>query len=113
MSRRVTIGIIGWVLLIVGIFIFFYGPHDDTWTMLCGACVRVGLIMLALWLAFPQVSRVPPWIYGCSLVALIVVAARPKWIVWVGPSLVALWLVRPRPGKKDGDKHKRPASNRS
>ena len=113
MSRRLTIGIIGWLLLIVGIGLFFFGPRNDTGMMLCGACVRVGLIMLALWLAFPQVSRVPPWIYGCSLAALIVVAARPKWIIWVGPALLALWFLRPRPDKNGRNKKNRPASDHS
>ncbi len=113
MPRRASIGIIGIVLLIAGGVLYgIYGVQGGTGSAICGACVRVGIVMLALWLAFPQVSRVPPWIYGCSLAALIVIAAKPRAIIWVGPALVALWLLRPRPGKTSpAERPKRPVSN--
>jgi len=99
-NRRLIIGIIALVLLAVAGYLWCFRPDGDFWTTLCGACVRVGAVMAALWLAFPSVSRVPGWIYGIMLVGGIVVAVRPKWIVWVGPALVALWILRPRPQKK-------------
>jgi hypothetical protein len=102
MSRRTTIAIIGFALLIVGGGLYFFGPEQESWLTFCGACVRVGAIMVALWLAFPQVSRVPGWLYGCTLAGLVVVAFRRWAILWVGPTLVALWLLRPRTPKGSG-----------
>jgi hypothetical protein len=102
MSRRTTIGIIGWLLLIVGTGLFFFGPKDDTWYVVSAAGIRVGALMLALWLAYRHLARVPMWLYGCTLTVLILIAARPKWALWLGPTIVALWLLRPRPSKTEG-----------
>jgi hypothetical protein len=102
MSRRTTIALIGFALLLVGAGLYFYGPQKESWLAFCGACVRVGAIMVALWLAFPQVSRVPGWLYGCTLAGLVVIAFRRWAILWVGPTLVALWLLRPRTPKQGG-----------
>jgi hypothetical protein len=100
MSRRTTIAVIGFALFGVGAGLYFFGPRQESWLTFCGACVRVGAIMVALWLAFPQVSRVPGWLYGCTLAGVVVVAFRRWAILWVGPTLVALWLLRPRTPKQ-------------
>ena len=42
MPRRTTIGIIGWLLLIVGAGLFFFGPQEDTWYVVSAAGIRVG-----------------------------------------------------------------------
>jgi hypothetical protein len=107
MPRRTTIGIIGWLLLFVGVGLFFFGPREDTWYMVSAAGIRVGALMLALWLAYRHVSRVPMWLYGCTLTVLILIAARPKWALWLGPAIVAIWLLRPRPNKDDDLREKR------
>jgi len=71
MSRRTTIGIIGCVLFVIGGVLWFRGPQGDTAVALCGACVRVGVVMLALWLAYEatgeqryldEVDRILGWI---------------------------------------------------
>ena len=54
MSRRTTIGIIGCLLLIVGVGLLFFGPKDDTWYVVRSAGIRVGALMLTLWLAYRQ-----------------------------------------------------------
>ena len=91
--RRHAIGIVSVIFLTLGVGMWIGNPAGDFWI---GASIRIGAVLLALWLAFPQVSRVPPWIYGSTLVLALVVAAKPKWIVWVLPTLIALWLLRPR-----------------
>lgn len=94
--RRPMIGIIALVLLTAAVVLAVrpldWGGHQA----LLAACVRVGAVMTALWLAYPQVSRLPKWIVPTVLIAAIVVAIRPKLIVIAVPLLVALVVLRPR-----------------
>jgi len=107
MPRRITIGIIGWLLLFVGVGLYFFGPEQDTWRMVCSGCIRVGALMFALWLAYRHLSRVPVWLYGCTVTVLILIAARPKWAFFLGPLIVVVWLVRPRPNRSGDSREKR------
>jgi hypothetical protein len=59
-------------------------------------CLRVGTLLLAIWLAYPQLHRISPIMLVSSLVGAIVVVCRPRLIVIVVPILVAIWFLRPR-----------------
>ena len=72
---------------------------------------RIGLVLGTIWLAFPQVlqilEKVSPAVIGCILAGVLVVAIRPKAIVFVGPVLVAIaflhfvgWLFKPPPPRQ-------------
>ncbi len=71
-------------------------------SMLFSTCVRLGLTLGAIWLAFPQVEaitrRVSPIWFGLAAVVLIVLIARPKALLVIGPLLgvvaVLAWLRR-------------------
>lgn len=69
------------------------------------ACLRVAIVLAALWLAFPQASRLPPWKVAAVVVPLAIFAIRPKLILAILrpkvllaaiPLLTALWFLRPR-----------------
>lgn len=64
--RRTTLGILAVLLLVVGIIAAFRGPEDGSAAGFAGGAVRVGLVLGALWLAWPQLaslaSRAPRWI---------------------------------------------------
>jgi hypothetical protein len=53
MSRK-SLGIAAALLLIVGLFIWWRGPGGENALGLAYGCIRVGLVLGALWLAFPQ-----------------------------------------------------------
>ncbi|MCA9175688.1 MAG: hypothetical protein KDB14_14485 [Planctomycetales bacterium] len=59
-----------------------------------GGCMRIGLVLAAVWLAWPQISeityRVPAWVGWTLLVSFVLIVARPRTIVFVGPLLLAL-----------------------
>jgi hypothetical protein len=63
--RRTTLGILAIFLFVVGIVVAFRGPADGSAAGFAGGCVRVGLILGALWLAWPQIvagfKRLPGW----------------------------------------------------
>src|SRR5262245_14039734 len=65
MSRKV-LGIIAALLLVVGGITAVFGPGGNSATGFAGGCIRVGLVLGALWLALPQIQaamkRLPGWV---------------------------------------------------
>jgi hypothetical protein len=106
-----------------GVYRFFvHGPSDSDF--LASVCLRVGLTLSAIWLAFPQLDelsrRVPPWLLACVGLGLLVVVIRPRAILTIGPVLAVIfalqfvgWLFKPLPKKKPPRKppNKVPAKN--
>src|SRR5215510_1429249 len=64
MSRN-ALGIIAALLLLMGGITAVFGPGGTSATGFAGGCIRVGLVLGALWLALPQiqaaVKRLPGW----------------------------------------------------
>jgi hypothetical protein len=120
--RRHLLGVFGAVFLATGISLLIAkGIDDSRWSMMASICVRVGLTLGALWLAFPQLidltSRVPPWMLAAIVIGGLVIIARPRTILYVGPALAAIavlqfigWLFKPlpTPQPKKQSKPKRP-----
>jgi hypothetical protein len=67
MSRKL-LGIIAAALLLVGCIAAVNGPGGSTASGFAGGCIRVGLVLGALWLALPQIqsllAHAPRWILG-------------------------------------------------
>ena len=110
--RRLFIGICSLVLIIAGAVVWTQGASANHHVQVTAAgCVRAGLLLGAVWLAWPQTAelyeRVPRWVGMTLLGCLLVVVFRPKLIVIVAPLLAALlvlhWLgllLRPAKSKK-------------
>ena len=66
--RRNTIGILAAVLLLLGGVTAFTGPGGSSAQGFAGGCIRVGLVLGAIWLAMPQIqsllSKFPRWLLG-------------------------------------------------
>lgn len=76
--HRPTIGILALLLLIsaAALFPFAMIEHGKL-EMLFGACLRVGILMSVVWLAQPQLNRVPWWFLAVIvLVVLLILAVR-------------------------------------
>ena len=54
MSRK-SLGIAAALLLSLGLFIWWRGPGGENALGFAFGCIRVGLVLGALWLAFPQI----------------------------------------------------------
>lgn len=96
--HRPTVGLIALILLAGAAYyrMFPPPPEDSVQVSLEGACVRLGIVMAALWLALPQLSRFPWWIGVAVLLAVIVavLASKPKLFFYALPILAALWMTR-------------------
>lgn len=75
--------------------------QPDQWL---GAFVRVGLIMGAVWLAWPDLRKLSPWLLGLFMVLLpitcIVVARWPRYLPWFLAGGVVMYILRPRGNSK-------------
>src|SRR5437764_3670718 len=65
MSRK-ALGIIAVLLLVIGGVTTVVGPGGASASGFAGGCIRVGLVLAALWLALPQIQatmkRLPGWV---------------------------------------------------
>jgi hypothetical protein len=65
---RKSIGIAAALLLVVGTITWISGPGGNSAIGFAGGCIRVGLVLGAIWLALPQIqatlARAPRWLLG-------------------------------------------------
>jgi hypothetical protein len=97
--RRTIVGILGIVLLGVAAILWF-STTDEQSQLWMSSCVRLGSVMCLLWLAWPQLSRLHPWLILASLaglVAVLVLAKQPRILLMGLVILIVLARLRPRP----------------
>lgn len=124
--RRLFIGICSVGLIVTGAVVWTNGAAASHHVQVTAAgCVRAGLLLGAVWLAWPQTAdlyeRVPRWVGMTLLGCLLVIVFRPRLIVFVAPLLAALLvlhylglLLRPKsPGGKRSGRLPRAAGDRS
>ena len=97
--RRRLIGIISLVLF-AGALV---SMHNDA-PQFTSACSRVGALMAVLWLAYKELGRLPERIWRPLLLAALVLAIRPRLILWAIPLIIILAILKPRFGRRsNGD----------
>ena len=73
----------------------------DQWL---GAFVRMGIIMGAVWLAWPELRKLSPWFLGLFMVllpiTLIVIARWPRYLPYFLVGGVVLYILRPRRNRR-------------
>jgi len=118
--RRQLLGLFGLLLILSGgVILWNVGYNDSQWSMIANICLRAGLILAFIWLAFPQLielfAKFPPWLIVGGVGSLFVLARYPKAIVIIVPLFAILgllhfsgWLFSPLPvpKKSDDDKEK-------
>lgn len=101
--RRHLLGLSGLIFLAVGIYFVVWPPTDASSEFLQGSCTKAGLVLLAFWLAFPQLDRMPGWVVVSTVGGILLVAVRPQIVLTVirlavvlSPILGLIWLLRPQ-----------------
>jgi hypothetical protein len=99
--NRTALGLVTLLLLIVGgATLVTRGAGDESKTPFAAGCIRVGLVLGALWLALPQITaffaRAPRWLLVASAIGLIICAVKPWLLLILVPALVALWILGPK-----------------
>ena len=95
--QRASLGLAALFLLITGVVIAFERPEG---AVFAGACIRVGMVLGALWLALPQLARfwqqTPKWLLITAGVALVVCVIHPLYALAALPLLGLLWFFGPK-----------------
>ncbi len=63
------------------------------------AFFRVGALMAVLWVAYPDVRRIPAWILAVVPLLMAIVALRPRLFPYVIPVILLIAFLRPRKRK--------------
>lgn len=102
--KRLLLGIVSLLLVLTWLVLYLRADAGNWSSTMASACLRAGLVLGALWLAFPQVlqilSRLPVWMMGLAGVGLLLMIRWPKSAVVVVPGMLALWVLRPRSPRK-------------
>ncbi len=98
-DKRQLAGMIALLMLGASVAIYVAGVVASSLTSLAGPLMRAGLVIGALWLAWPQLSRaitrIPQWLGILLVVVLLVGIVRPQFLFVVVPLLVVLWFLGP------------------
>src|SRR5262245_60625768 len=98
--NRKLLGWIALLLLAVGGLVAWQGPAGGNAAGIAGPCVKAGLVLGALWLALPQITRffanVPRWFIAAGAGAAVLCVVNPWLILLVLPALPVLWFFAPR-----------------
>ncbi|MBN2021430.1 MAG: hypothetical protein JW809_01430 [Pirellulales bacterium] len=90
--RRHAIGIIAIGLLAAALGFWATGTHQAVEF----AFLRVGAVLAVLWVAYPDLRRLPAWMLVAAPVVLTLVALRPRRFLILLPILIAVAVLRPR-----------------
>lgn len=95
-DRRTMAGILSITMLCIAIAAWWF-MTDSTGDFVAAACGRVGIVMGALWLAWPSLKRPAKWLPASApvigVIAIIVIAAQPRLILPAIPIVGALIAV--------------------
>lgn len=99
--RQTALGILAAILVTGAIYFSIWPPETQNlrvWVL--PAFVRMGALTTALWVAWDDLQRLPQWALGTTLVALMLVAIRPRLFLFLIPLVVILAIIRPRFGQQ-------------
>jgi hypothetical protein len=84
-----------------GVLFFTPGEKSPQMKEVAAACLRLGPLLVAVWLAYDHLKRIPLWLYLAVLVVAVVAALRPRTLWLLIPLLILLAILKPRP-RRDG-----------
>ncbi len=92
--RRWLLGVLALLTLVAGAIIVYAEPWGGDAKPMGSACLRVGIVLGAAWLAQPELEKIPKWMFMSLLVAVVIICWRPATVVIVVPALLLLWTLR-------------------
>lgn len=96
--RRHMLGVFGLLLCVVAFILWWFYNTDGSMQMYLSICLRAGLVLIAIWLAFPQavaiLGRYPPWVIGLTVICGFLLVVRPRLIIIIGPLVGAMLVVQ-------------------
>ncbi len=97
--RHHMIGAMSLVLLLLGVAVWWHPLPWPWYESLKAACFRLGPFLAVLWLAYPQVRKLPVWLLWTVPVLVALLVLRPRWFLLALPIVVLLAILQPRKRK--------------
>jgi hypothetical protein len=94
--RRTTLGLLALTLLIGWIQCWIWSPESNAGREWHTLCARFGPLLAILWLAYPEVQRIPRWFWLLIPIALFLIIKFPKMILLGIPVLFFLGFLKMR-----------------
>ncbi len=95
--QRSTIGGLAVLLLLMGLITLLVLPASASSQSFAGVCIRVGLLLGALWLALPEVlalaTKYPRWWWIALGLAAALVFLQPGSLMYLIPIGIGLWFL--------------------
>ena len=99
--RQTALGILAAILVTGAIYFSIWPPETENFrAWVLPAFVRMGVLTTALWMAWDDLQRLPQWVLGTTVVALGLVAIKPRLFLFLLPLVVILAIIRPRFGQR-------------
>jgi hypothetical protein len=98
--RRTVLGVLAVVFLAAGGIMYLTGYDEgmaDQWQAIF---LRMGTLAAAIWVAWPELGRMRPWLATLLLGALVVLVYFRRLLVPTLVVLAALAILRPRSPRK-------------
>ncbi len=101
--QRHLIGVLGLALIGGAIYYLVFPPTSEFHSMFEAACRRMGIFCVLLWLAYPELSRLPSWLALTIPFVTAVIVFRPRYALVLVPLILLILFLRPRrPGSPLG-----------
>ena len=52
--------------------------------------------MAVLWLAYPEVKRLPAWLLPTIPLLIVILAVKPRWFLIALPIVILMVIIRPK-----------------
>ncbi len=96
-GRRIVVGVLALILLITSAVTTFWITEAGSANFAAAASGRIGLVLAALWLAWPSLRRpaswLPPGIPVLCVIALAAIAAQPRLVIVAVPAVAMLTIL--------------------
>ncbi|MEW4451455.1 hypothetical protein AB1L30_02105 [Bremerella sp. JC817] len=100
LSKRSQIGIVALLTLGLAGGMWLLGGETSNLGPFQAALLRIGVVMAVVWLAFPQISKLPIWLATIGIGSVLAILVLKKAAIIVIPLLILIWFLRPRPAKQ-------------
>lgn len=100
LSTRHQIGFLAVVTVLASVGVWIYAGSNTDVPEVQGALLKVGLTLGAVWLAYPQLSKLPIWLAVITVGSILVILIFRKAAIVLIPLLIVVWLLRPKPARR-------------
>jgi len=94
--RRHAVGVLALVLLVSAVVLAVRSPQEGISYQVEVNFIRVGALLGAFWLAYWDLTRIPPWLWVVFVPMAAVVVLRPRWFFFFIPVVLLLAVLHPR-----------------